>query len=156
MPNIGDSSKTPPHGNPLATPPSSGEKVMLLLFGEFLLSSGVITPNQLKEAIHIQIDQNQLFGELAQKVQKMTGEQVVQVVRALHDDNPEGFGRLRFGEAAAKLGYITIEDIAVIVDMQAKSKKRLGEILVDMGTLTPDECRVQLQKYNDRKNNLSR
>lgn len=126
------------------------EKAAPVLFGQFLLNNKAITPRQLVDAIQIQIDQNQLFGEIGRKLKKLTDDQVVLVVSAICNNRPPGFEGLKFGEAARRMGFITEDDIAAIIDLQRKSKKRIGEILVDIGALTPDECERQLQNFARR------
>ncbi len=98
-------------------------------------------------AIEIQINQNQLFGEIGRKLAMLTDEQAVLVVSAICNNRPPGFEGLKFGEAARRMGFITEEDIAVIIDVQKKSKKKIGQILVETGALTANECELQLQKF---------
>lgn len=126
------------------------EKAVPVLFGQFLLNNKAITPRQLMDAIQIQIDQNQLFGEIGRKLRKLTDEQTVQVVSAICNNRPPGFEGLKFGEAARRMGFITEEDIAAIIDIQIKSKKKIGEILVETGALTAAECEQQLQNFLHR------
>lgn len=102
------------------------------------------------DAIQIQIDQNQLFGEIGRKLAMLTDEQVVRVVSAICNNRPPGYEGLKFGEAARRMGFITEEDIAVIVDIQRKSKKKIGEILVETGALTAQECELHLQNFSRR------
>lgn len=127
----------------------SGKQVPVL-FGQFLLNHNAITPRQLMDAIQIQIDQNQLFGEIGRKLAMLTDEQVVRVVSAICNSRPPGYEGLKFGEAAHRMGFITGEDIAVIIDVQTKSKKKIGEILVEIGALTPQECEQELQNFLHR------
>ncbi len=122
-------------------------KPVPVLFGQFLLNNKVITPRQLLEAIQMQIDQNQLFGEIGRKLKKLTDDQVVLVVSAICNNRPPGYEGLKFGEAARRMGFINDEDIEAIVDIQRKSKKKIGEILVELGALTANECELQLQKF---------
>jgi len=129
----------------------SDEKSTPVLFGQFLLNSGAITPRQLMDAIQVQIDQNQLFGEIGRKLEKLTDEQVVEVISAIHDNRPPGYSGMKFGEAAHRMGFITEEDIAAIIEVQMKSKKKIGEILVGIGALTPQECERHLQNYIEWK-----
>lgn len=127
----------------------SGKQVPVL-FGQFLLSSKAITPRQLMDAIQIQIDQNQLFGEIGRKLAMLTDEQVVRVVSAICNSRPPGGEGLKFGEAAHRMGFITAEDVAAIIDIQTKSKKKIGEILVEIGALTAEECELHLHNYLHR------
>lgn len=126
------------------------EKAVPVLFGQFLLNSQVITPRQLMDAIQIQIDQNQLFGEIGRKLKVLTDEQVVGVVNAICNNRPPGYEGLKFGEAARRMGFITEEDIAVIIDIQKKSKKKIGEILIETGALTAAECEQHLHNFLHR------
>lgn len=125
-------------------------KPVPVLFGQFLLANNAITPHQLMDAIQIQIDQNQLFGEIGRKLAMLTDEQVVRVVSAICNNRPPGYEGLKFGEAARRMGFITEEDIAMIVDLQKKSKKRIGEILVEIGALTAHDCERYLHSYANR------
>ncbi len=122
-------------------------KPIPVLFGQFLLNNKAITPRQLMDAIQIQIDQNQLFGEIGRKMKLLTDEQVVRVVHAIYDSRPPGYKGMKFGQAARLMGFITEEDIASIIDIQTRSKKKIGEILVETGALTAEDCEHHLQAF---------
>ena len=118
-----------------------------VLFGEYLMQKGVITPEALKNALYAQIQGNELFGELARRTDNLAPEQVVEVLQMLMD----GDSGKRFGELACELGFISKEKVEEILDMQKKAKQKIGEILIGDGAISQEQCDSYLDEYQDLK-----
>lgn len=125
----------------------TAKKGIPILFGQFLLNNKAITPRQLIDAIQAQLAQHQLFGEVGRKLSGLSDGQVAQVISAIHGNRRSRYKGMKFGEAAYRMGFITVEDIAAIIDIQINSRKKIGEILMESGALTAQACEQHLKNY---------
>ena len=106
-------------------------------FGEWLVEKGVITREQLLDALDEQKRTNLKLGEHAVRLGYLTPQQVDKIRELQRKED------LQFGEAAVKLGYLTPQQVKELLRIQKSSHKLLGDILVEKGFITRDE----LQKY---------
>lgn len=116
-------------------------------FGQFLLDQGVVTREQLDEAIAFQRENNNLLGSLALTKGFMTREQVLDVVQEqfrCHD---------KFGELARKKNYLTDDQVQVLLYDQGKNHVFLGEALTRRNYLDTRELTQQLKRF-DQENRL--
>lgn len=110
-------------------------------FGNFLLNKGVITPEQLIEALKIQSTAHQKLGTLAIHAGYMSAIEVEDVfITQTHYDK-------RFGELAVELGYLTQEQVDELLTIQLPNYMLLGQILVEKGILTHVEFEDLITEY---------
>lgn len=114
-------------------------------FGTFLVERGVITREQLLEALEEQRKVNMKFGEHAIRLGYLTPEQVDEIRKVQKREE------LRFGEAAIKLGYLTPEQVEQISRIQKSSHKLLGDILVEKGFITRDVLERELRAFESEQ-----
>ncbi len=105
-------------------------------FGNYLLSNGYITQEQLFSAIQKQSKTRMKLGTLAIHAGYMTAQEVDQVIiEQTHQDK-------KFGELAIQFGYMTSEQVIELLKEQSPDFLLLGQILVEDGILS----HVQLEE----------
>ncbi len=110
-------------------------------FGNFLLNKGVLTPEQLIEALKIQSSTHKKFGTLAIHSGYMSASEVADVyITQTHYDK-------RFGELAMELGYLTAEQVDKLLTIQLPNYMLLGQILVEQKILTHLELENLITEY---------
>ncbi|MCI9491892.1 MAG: chemotaxis protein CheX [Lachnospiraceae bacterium] len=110
-------------------------------FGNFLLNKGIITPEQLIEALKVQSSTHKKFGTLAIHSGYMSASEVADVyITQTHYDK-------RFGELAVELGYLTEEQVDKLLTIQLPNYMLLGQILVDHKILTHIELENLITEY---------
>jgi CheY-specific phosphatase CheX len=114
-------------------------------FGAFLIERGVITPEQLFEALEEQKRINLKLGEHAIRLGYLTPEQVEEIRKLQKREE------LRFGEAAVKLGYLTPEQVEQLIRIQKSSHKLLGDILVEKGFITKEVLMRELKIFESEQ-----
>jgi len=110
-------------------------------FGAFLVERGVITKEQLFEALEEQKKTNLKLGEHAIRLGYLTPEQVEEIRRLQKREE------IRFGEAAVRLGYLKPEQVEQLIRIQRSSHKLLGDILVLKGFITRETLERELKLF---------
>src|SRR5688572_11547018 len=101
----------------------------------------VITTAQFAEAVEVQLSRRPSLGSLAVKYRMMSADQVA-AVGSQQADEPDR----PFGELAVEMGFITRGQLARIMFEQSEQAPSLGDILVDMGALSAEELRCEIQE----------
>ncbi len=114
-------------------------------FGRFLVQNGAIEIADLLEALDMQRDRQVRLGRLALQARKMTVAEVAEVLDYLAD-----FPGDLFGQVAVSLGYLTELELADLLVQQRNSRPHLGEILVDLGHLTPESLLTWLECFQEQ------
>lgn len=110
-------------------------------FGNFLLNKGVITPEQLVEALKIQANTHKKLGTLAIHSGFMSASEVEDVyITQTHFDK-------LFGELAVNLGYLTEGQVDNLLTTQLPDYMLLGQILIDQGILTHVDLENLITEY---------
>lgn len=110
-------------------------------FGNFLLNKGVITPEQLIEALKVQANTHKKLGTLAIHSGFMSASEVEDVyITQTHFDK-------LFGELAVNLGYLTEGQVDNLLTTQLPDYMLLGQILIDQGILTHVELENLITEY---------
>ncbi len=110
-------------------------------FGNFLLNKGVITPEQLVDALKIQANTHKKLGTLAIHSGFMSASEVEDVyITQTH------YVKL-FGELAVNLGYLTESQVDNLLTTQLPDYMLLGQILVDKNILTHVELENLITEY---------
>lgn len=117
-------------------------------FGNYLLTKGLITLDQLKDVMEIQKSVHLKIGILAVNSGLMTAAQVEEIhhLQTRMDK--------RFGEIAVEKGYITPSDLDKILSEQKSAHLMLGQALMDKDYMTLSEVETALNNYK-RDNGLS-
>ncbi len=114
-------------------------------FGEFLLMRGRVSEDDLDEARHMQLVNNHLIGVLAMDHGLLKLGELEQILHHQAAIAP----RPRFGEVAVGLGYLSPQQLEVLVAVQRENRLRIGDVLVLRSTLTEEELLAELRAYRD-------
>ncbi|MEH7159402.1 hypothetical protein [Neobacillus drentensis] len=115
-------------------------------FGHYLLNHGLITREQLTDALEFQKSVHVRFGVIAVDEGYMMPAQVEEVhMKQKQVDK-------RFGEIATELGYLTDKQVETLVSKQKQNHLFLAQALVDREYMTIDQFGAAL---NDFKNAYS-
>jgi len=108
--------------------------------GETLVSKGYVTEEELNKALS---EQRVRLGEALIRSDRITAEQLH---IALAHQKKES---IKIGEICKKLGYISSEDLNWVLN---RMKRRLGEILIEIGVLKDNELQdaLALQKESSQ------
>lgn len=110
-------------------------------FGQYLLEKGLITPQQLLEAVDYQKEINVSLGTMALEKGLLNSEQI----KKIHNEQKRQ--DKKFGEIAISMGYLTGEQLENLLDLQKTQRLYLGESLVSKGFLTLEQLEEQLNLY---------
>ncbi|TWT90600.1 hypothetical protein Mal64_09940 [Pseudobythopirellula maris] len=111
-------------------------------FGIYLMHRGLITAQQLVEAIEEQQDLQVPLGQLAIEEEKLSVRQVFRILRTQLDDLREPFG-----ETAISQGLLTRTDLAELMLVQMSRRMPIDQILVRQGSITQDELEKALHAF---------
>ena len=116
-----------------------------LRFGQYLYYRGVISWNALIESIVAQRGERSGFGALAVEAGFLSSEQVSDL-------------RLRFqpgrfiGQTAVEFGYMTEDQVRMVLEIQARKYRPLGHIMVERGIISLTELARYIRDH--RAHNL--
>ncbi|WP_045216187.1 hypothetical protein [Desulfonatronovibrio magnus] len=116
-----------------------------VFFGQYLLSHGIISQEQLEDAIHHQQEHNKLLGCLAVEKGYMTEEQIVKTKSEQKNLD------LPFGVIALRKGYMNEDQVDDLLFSQVINTTHVGEALVELGYLHPEKLGCYLREYNNRE-----
>lgn len=113
-------------------------------FGNYLLSKGYVTKEQLFAAMQKQSDEHMRLGTLAIHAGYMTASEVDHtVIQQTHYDK-------KFGELAIELGYLTNDQVIELLKEQSPDFLLLGQILVDDGVLSNTDLETIIADYRSQ------
>ncbi len=117
------------------------------LFGQFLVHEGVITADDLDEALSLMAATNTTLGELAVSRGLLTRADADAVQRL--QEHVDG----RWGELALRLqiGGLTKERLEELFWEQQTTNLRLTDALVELGVLSASEVEAQLRRFEDEQ-----
>jgi len=111
------------------------------LFGNFLLRKGVVTPDQLIDAIKASAETHVKLGTLCIHSGMMTSQEVEKVyIEQTHADK-------RFGEIAVEMGYLTAGQLEELMENQGPNYLLLAQELIEQGVFTHEELERLLYDY---------
>jgi hypothetical protein len=110
-------------------------------FGNYLLSRGVVTQEQLFSAMERMEQYYMRLGTLAIHEGYMTSSEVDEVIIEQTHANR------KFGELAVELGYLTNDQVIDLLHMQRIDYLLLGQTLVDDGVITTQELETIIADY---------
>ncbi len=113
-------------------------------FGNFLLSKGVLTSNELIDAMEKQASVHLKLGTIAIHQGLLTASEVDKIVIIqTHED-------LKFGEIATREGYLTDEELTQLLAAQKPDYLLLGQILIEDGKLTNTDFENLISDYQSQ------
>ena len=114
-------------------------------FGNFLLSKGYITNEQLFDALKEKAQKHAKLGTLAIHSGLMTAAEVDSViVEQTHQDK-------KFGELTIEMGYLAGEQVKELLSIQSPAFLLLGQILLDKGII--DNTKIEKSIHDYRSEN---
>ncbi len=126
-------------------PPLMQTRRQSMKFGRFLVQNGTIQIADLLEALDEQMDRQTRLGKLALQSRKMSVAEVAEVLDYLADYPGD-----LFGQVAVSLGYLSELDLADLLIQQRNTRPHLGEILVDLGHMTPETLLSELERFQEQ------
>lgn len=138
--------KTPPHS---ASTHAAFHRVpeRSLEFGQYLYNRGLVTYQQLIEALVWQRQQRPSIGELAVNFGWLKSEDTDRVTRT------SGTAYSRFGEKAIRLGLLSSGQVQVLLRHQRTLHQKFGEYFIEHGILSKNEIEhlaKKLAEHNQR------
>jgi adsorption protein B len=101
--------------------------------GQLLLQQGLVTEDQLREALRKQRRSYRRLGEVLVE-EKILRPEVLE--QAVERHQVEGLGRGRLGDFLVQQGYLGLEALERALELQQKRFQRLGDVVVEMGLIT--------------------
>lgn len=124
------------------TPFNRPSRTASLFFGQHLEQQGIISPEQLKEALELQERQNILLGSLAVERGYMSKSQVHKTIKRQKSLD------LPFGAVAVHLGFLNPAQLDALLFTQTIHTTHVGEALMALGYLTSSTFSEMLQQFN--------
>lgn len=116
-----------------------------LLFGNHLQSKGIISEEQLQNALTCQKEINSVFGEIAVAKKLLTLDDVNKILEIQEKSKDK-----KFGEIALALEKLNIKQVDSILKLQKKSNLQFGEIMCFLGIISYDRLIEELKEYKER------
>ncbi|WP_378954459.1 chemotaxis protein CheX [Pelosinus sp. sgz500959] len=116
-------------------------------FAQYILNQGVLTPEQVQEALEDGRSVQVKLGVLAINEKFLTAVQVEEIHRLQHMVDK------RFGEIAIDEGYLSEEQLMILLAAQKNSHLNFGQTLVDKGFMNLEQLERVLDEYK-RESNL--
>ena len=114
-----------------------------MLFIIHLLRKGLVTVDQVWEAVERQQRSRKPLGRLALEQGKLTVAQVFKILAA-QTDTCKPFGRI-----AVELGYFDEADLAYLLLTQSDNDRPVEEILVESGVITADRMELERRAFRE-------
>ena len=120
--------------------------------GQFLLQKGVISQEQLADALEYRREQTKRTGDLAVEKKLLSRSQVKSLLAEQEKTD------LHFGEIAVQRGYLSREELDDLLFSRIVSRMHLGEILMEKGYLPQEQYEALMREYDqlesDRRLNV--
>jgi two-component system, chemotaxis family, sensor kinase CheA len=131
-----------PESRSAEAPPETGAPALSQkLFGGYLVDVGLVTVPQIMEALDRQLASQPRFGQICVHEGRLTVERLFEIL------NSSKLNDMRIGATAVALRYLSGKDVQEVLALQRARRKPLGEILVELGTLTPEQLHHALVGY---------
>lgn len=111
-------------------------------FGLYLKNKGVITAEQLVDALQTQFNTLVPIGQLALEEGILSARDIFTILRS-QSDTPH----VRFGELAIELGLMTRDELMRLLMIQADRKRPIADILIRQGVLTERQVAAEMAAY---------
>ncbi|MAT69022.1 MAG: hypothetical protein CMJ58_05805 [Planctomycetaceae bacterium] len=121
-----------------------------MYFGMHLVRQGLLTTDDFFALLEQQVASRPPMGALAIETGKLTMKQVFEVLEAQCEETSQ-----MFGEAAVRLGFLSEQDLAVLIYEQARRAMSMTELLVLNGHAEPETAEHWLQQYRDHQGRVT-
>ena len=121
----------------------SEETQLRLLFGRFLEKAGLVTADQVREAMRFKTDVCPSLAETAIVEEKLTAEQLREIRQHQRDN------AVLFEAAAQALGHLDEEGLTELKQVTKSRSVPIGRALVLKGALTEDQLEEQIEAFHD-------
>jgi hypothetical protein len=111
-------------------------------FGLYLKKKGIISAEQLVDAIEEQLNTLVPIGQLALEEGVLSARDIFEVLQAQNDSPHE-----RFGELAVEMRLMTRDDLMRLLMIQADRKRPIADILVEQGILDERQAASELAAF---------
>lgn len=111
------------------------------MFEAYLVRSGIVSADELVDALERQSRRRPPIGRLAVTLGKITMKQ------AFHIVSVQPVTKRRFGELTIELGYLTERDLENLLLEQVRLQPTLSQMLIEQGSLTPETLSDALADY---------
>ena len=111
-------------------------------FGLHLKNKGVITAEQLVNALETQLNTLVPIGQLALEEGIISPREIFDVLRAQREAPS-----VRFGELAIEMDLMTRDELMRLLMLQSDRKRAVADILVLHGTLTPSQANAEKAEF---------
>jgi hypothetical protein len=107
-------------------------------FGQFLLEKGLLSSDQLLQALEEQRRCNPMLGEIAESMG------LLDAAQAEHINTVQRREDRRFGDIAQSLGLLSATQVDELLAIQKSRRKLFGEILVEHGMIERERLQAEL------------
>lgn len=119
-----------------------------MLFGEYLVRSGIVSEEALKKAMEIQHQLRPKFGQLALERGWVDKKGIFQILSMQRKTLNDG---LLFGVIAQRLGLLIQEQVNELLLAQDEPISKIGEILMREGNLNRSQLVKSLMGFQQAK-----
>ena len=111
-------------------------------FGMYLVDNGLLSTQAFYKALKLQMRSRPPLGTMAIQTRKLTVKQMFVILQE-QCDTPNQM----FGEIAVRLGYLTNDDLNLLLEEQSRHMAGLRDILVEHSFLPADVIDQQYAAY---------
>jgi hypothetical protein len=111
-------------------------------FGFYLKKKGIISAEQLIEALETQLHTLPPIGQLALEEGIISPRDIFDVLRAQRESPHE-----RFGEIAIEMGLMKRDQLMRLLMIQADRRRPLAEVLVTIGVLSDEQAAAEMAEF---------
>jgi hypothetical protein len=111
-------------------------------FAMYLVDHGQLSTQAFYKALKLQMRSRPQLGTIAIQTRRLTVKQMFIILQE-QCDTPQQM----FGEIAVRLGYLTNEDLNLLLDEQSRHMASLRDVLVEHGFLSADVVDQQYAAY---------
>src|SRR3982751_5460569 len=115
---------------------------IVMQFGLYLKKKGIISAEQLVDALEAQMASMPRIGQLALEEGIVSPREIFEVLLAQSNSPSE-----MFGELAIQMGFMTRNELMQLLMIQADRKQALEKILVAQGILSEQEAAANMIEF---------
>jgi len=113
-----------------------------VLFGQYLLESGLISVDQLNRALDYQKNSNKVIGEIAMEEGLLTRQEVLEICEwQLCEDKD-------FGQVAVEMGFLEEREREKLLGLQRERHIYLGDALVSIGAFDKQTLDKEVEEFD--------
>ena len=111
-------------------------------FGIHLVRRGVISSEQLVDAVDRQLNSRPPIGALAIETRRLSMHDVFEILRA------QATSHEKFGQLAVELGHLRKNDIADLLAMQSERTRPIHELLLESGAVEEETLQQEWKRFH--------